>query len=39
MNLNVAAGAWFGQHWGLIESGVGAAGFLPQVSGGAVVAF
>lgn len=39
LNLNVAAGAWTGQNWGLIERGVGQTGFLPQVSGGTVFAF
>ncbi|MEQ1570051.1 MAG: hypothetical protein ABMA64_30740, partial [Myxococcota bacterium] len=38
-NLNVAAGAWSGANWGLIEQGVGKSGFLPQVSAGTVFAF
>jgi hypothetical protein len=38
-NLNVAAGVWSGQNWGLIEANVGQTGFLPQVSAGTVVAF
>ena len=39
LNVNVAAGAWTGQNWGLIEQGVRETGFLPQVSAGAVFAF
>ncbi len=39
LNLNVAAGAWTGQNWGLIEEGVGQTGFLPQISAGTVFAF
>ncbi len=39
LNVNVAAGAWFGQNWSLIQEDVGNAGFLPQVSAGTVVAF
>jgi hypothetical protein len=38
-NLNLAAGGWSGQNWGLIEYGVKKAGFLPQVSAGTVLAF
>lgn len=38
-NVNVAAGGWYGQNWPLIEQGTGAGGFLPQVSGGTVLAF
>jgi hypothetical protein len=38
-NVNLAAGAWSGQNWSLIEQGVGRAGFLPQVSAGTLVAF
>lgn len=39
LNVNVAAGGWYGQNWPLIEQGTGAGGFLPQVSGGTVIAF
>ncbi len=39
LNLNLAAGGWSGQNWELIEQGVRSNGFLPQISGGAVVAF
>ncbi len=39
LNVNVAAGGWYGQNWPLIEQGTGASGFLPQVSGGTVLAF
>ncbi|MCA9494783.1 MAG: hypothetical protein KC621_32870 [Myxococcales bacterium] len=39
LNINVAAGGWFGQNWSLIQQNVGTAGFLPQASGGMVVAF
>ncbi|MCB9697829.1 MAG: hypothetical protein H6738_13690 [Alphaproteobacteria bacterium] len=39
LNINVAAGGWFGQNWSLIQQNVGTSGFLPQASGGMVVAF
>jgi len=38
INLNFASGAWLGKNWGIIEPGVPPFGFLPQVSGGIVVA-
>jgi hypothetical protein len=39
ININLAAGGWYGQNWPLIEQGTGAGGFLPQASGGTVIAF
>jgi hypothetical protein len=39
ININLAAGGWYGQNWPLIEQGTGASGFLPQASGGTVIAF
>jgi hypothetical protein len=38
-NVNLAAGAWSGQNWSLIEQGVGRTGFLPQISAGSLIAF
>jgi hypothetical protein len=38
-NLNVALGAWSGDEWDVVDVGVPNTGFLPQVSGGLVVAF
>jgi hypothetical protein len=39
INLNLAAGFWTGQNWIYIQEGLRETGFLPQVSGGMVVAF
>ncbi|HHO52672.1 MAG TPA: hypothetical protein ENK18_17820 [Deltaproteobacteria bacterium] len=39
LNINLAAGGWSGQNWDLIEQGVQSSGFLPQISGGTVIAF
>jgi hypothetical protein len=38
-NVNLAAGFWTGANWIYIEEGLQETGFLPQISGGAVVAF
>ncbi|MBX2802457.1 MAG: hypothetical protein KTR31_32555 [Myxococcales bacterium] len=39
INVNLAAGAWWGANWGIIESGLQPSGFLPQISAGTVVRF
>lgn len=39
VNLNAALGAWSGKNWETVEVGVPSTGFLPQISGGVVVAF
>ncbi len=39
VNINLAAGFWTGANWIYIEEGLKESGFLPQISGGAVVAF
>jgi len=39
LNVNIAAGFWTGANWIYIEEGLKESGFLPQISGGAVVAF
>lgn len=39
LNLNVAAGAWTGGNWSLIEPGLKTTDFLPQISAGTVFAF
>ena len=39
LNLNVSLGMWQGKNWDKIQEGIGASGFLPQLSAGTVVAF
>lgn len=39
VNVNAALGAWSGKEFANLQTGVETSGFLPQISGGAVVAF
>lgn len=39
LNLNVALGAWSGSTWERVDDDLKSSGFLPQISGGTVIAF
>jgi len=39
LNLNAAAGFWYGSDWDQIEAGMSDGGLVPQVSGGTVFVF